>query len=75
VCFNPEEKERDRQTREQAVVRLKEKREKKQLIGNSAYRRYLKLDGTLVSIDERACGKRPGAMASKIGRASCRERV
>ena len=57
VCFNPEEKERDRQTREQAVARLKERLEAgkvKQLIGNSAYRRFLKLDGTRVSIDEQA---------------------
>jgi len=55
VCFNPEEKERDRQTRKQAVARLREKLEAgelKQLIGNSAYRRYLKLDGAKASIDK-----------------------
>lgn len=55
VCFNPEEKEHDRRTREQAVARLKEKLaagEVKQLIGNSAYRRYLKINGSQVGIDE-----------------------
>ncbi len=55
VCFNPEEKERDRRTRKQAVARLKEKLEAgevKQLIGNSAYRRYLKINGSQVAIDE-----------------------
>jgi len=55
VCSNPEEKERDRQTREQVVARLKEKLgsgEVKQLIGNSAYRRYLKLEGTKASVAE-----------------------
>ncbi|HHV78362.1 MAG TPA: IS1634 family transposase [Firmicutes bacterium] len=57
VCFNPEEKERDRQTREEAVGRLRDKLEAgqlRQLIGNSAYRRYLKLDGANVSIDTEA---------------------
>jgi len=57
VCFNPEEKERDRVTREQAVARLEERLaagEVKRLIGNSAYRRYLRLDGAGVSIDKQA---------------------
>lgn len=55
VCFNPEEKERDRQTRKQAVTKLQERLaagEVKQLIGNTAYRRYLRLDGTEASIDK-----------------------
>ena len=55
VCINPEEREHDRRVREEAVARLKEKLdagEVKQLIGNSAYRRYLKIDGG-VCIDER----------------------
>jgi transposase len=54
VCFNPEERERDRQVREEAVARLKEKLKAgqvRQLIGNSAYRRYLRLDGAKVTID------------------------
>jgi len=48
VCFNPQEKEHDRKMREQAVAKLRQKLEAgrlKELIGNSAYRRYLKLDG------------------------------
>jgi len=56
VCLNPEEREHDRRVREEAVARLREKLdagEVKQLIGNSAYRRYLKIDGSGVSIDER----------------------
>lgn len=56
LCFNPEEKERDCRTREQAVATLQQKLEAgdvKQLIGNSAYRRYLKIDGGSVSLDER----------------------
>jgi transposase len=39
ICLNPEEQERDRQVREEAVAKLKEKLargEVKQLIGNSA---------------------------------------
>lgn len=43
ICLNPEEGERNRQVRKEAVAKLKEKLargEVKQLIGNSAYRRY-----------------------------------
>jgi hypothetical protein len=39
ICLNPEEQERDRQVRKEAVAKLKEKLargEVKQLIGNSA---------------------------------------
>lgn len=57
ICLNPEEQERDRLVREEAVARLKEKLEKgeaKQLIGNSAYRRYLKLAKDQISLDEEA---------------------
>ncbi len=56
VCLNPEERERDRLVREAAVARLREKLaagEVKQLIGNRAYRRYLRIDGAGVSVDGR----------------------
>lgn len=55
VCFNPEEKEHGRQIREQAVARLREKlqaEEVKQLIGNSAYRRCLKINESQVATDK-----------------------
>jgi len=57
ICLNPEEQERDRLVREEAVAKLKEKLEKgeaKQLIANSAYRRYLKLAKDQISLDEEA---------------------
>jgi hypothetical protein len=57
VCLNPEEVDRDARVREEALTKLEEKLRSgrtKQLIGNSAFRRYLKLDGAHVSIDPRA---------------------
>lgn len=57
ICLNPEGKERDRLVREEAVARLREKLEKgeaKQLLANSAYRRYLKLGKDQISLDEEA---------------------
>lgn len=57
ICLNPEEEEHDRLVREEAVAKLQEKLSRgkvKQLIGNSAYRRYLKLNGSQVAIDEHA---------------------
>jgi IS4 transposase len=57
VCLNPEEREHDRRIREEALAKLREKLaagEAKQLIGNSAYRRYLKLDGAGLAINEAA---------------------
>ncbi len=54
VCLNPEEAGRDAKVRAEALAKLKEKLgsgRAKQLIGNSAFRRYLKLDGAGVSID------------------------
>lgn len=55
VCLNPEEASRDRHTREEMVVKLKERLRKdglKSLVGNSGYRRYLKVAGTDAAIDE-----------------------
>lgn len=57
VCLNPMERGRDGKVREEAVASLREKLAKgqtKQLIGNSAYRRYLRVSGSSVTIDERA---------------------
>ncbi|MGI9951970.1 IS1634 family transposase [Moorellaceae bacterium AZ2] len=57
VCLNVKEREHDRKVREEAVARLKEKLSQgqfKQLIGNSAYRRYIKVDGSRTSLDEEA---------------------
>ncbi|MBE3582311.1 MAG: IS1634 family transposase [Thermoanaerobacteraceae bacterium] len=57
VCFNPEEAEYDRQARESMVQKLKEKLQKdglKSLVGNSGYRRFLKVSGTEAVIDEKA---------------------
>jgi transposase len=54
VCLNPEEAERDVKVREEALAKLQEKLRSgraKQLIGNSAFRRYLRLTGAGVSID------------------------
>lgn len=54
VCLNPEEAKRDAKVREEALAKLKEKLGSggaKQLIGNSAFRRYLKLSGASLSID------------------------
>lgn len=55
VCLNPEEVKRDRQAREEMVVKLKEHLRKdglKSLVGNSGYRRFLKVTGTEASVDE-----------------------
>lgn len=57
VCLNVKEREHDHKVREEAVARLKEKLSQgqfKQLIGNSAYRRYIKVDGSRASLDEEA---------------------
>jgi len=57
VCLNPEQAGHDAKVRKEAVAKLQEKLRSgrtKELIGNSAFRRYLKLDGTRVSINERA---------------------
>lgn len=57
VCLNPEQAEHDAKVRKEAVARLREKLRSgrtKELIANSAFRRYLKLDGARVSVDERA---------------------
>lgn len=57
VCLNPEEAERDRQAREEVVAKLKERLEKeglKSLVGNSGYRRFIKVTGTEARIDEDA---------------------
>jgi len=54
VCLNPEEVDRDATVREEALAKLQEKLRSgkvKQLIGNSAFRRYLRLSGAGVSID------------------------
>src|SRR5450759_200052 len=53
VCLNPEEQKKDRLAREAIVSQLKTKlkRGAGQLIGNSGYRRYLKVDSGSVSID------------------------
>lgn len=56
VCLNPDEVEHDAKVREEAVASLREKLRSgkaKQLIGNSAYRRYLKLDGAELRINDK----------------------
>src|SRR5450759_1609059 len=54
VCLNPEEQKKDRLAREAIVSQLKDKlkRGAGQLVGNSGYRRFLKVDSGSVSIDE-----------------------
>ncbi|MRR38964.1 IS1634 family transposase, partial [bacterium] len=57
VCLNPEEAEYDRQARESMVQKLKRKLQKdglKSLVGNSGYRRFLKVSGTEAAVDEKA---------------------
>jgi hypothetical protein len=54
VCLNPEEAQRDAKVREEALAKLRENLRSgrvRQLIGNSAFRRYLRLDATGLSID------------------------
>ena len=60
VCLNPEEAEYDRQARESTVRKLKEKLQRdglKALVGNSGYRRFLKVTGTEAVIDEKVVAK------------------
>jgi len=55
VCHNPGQERRDRQTREQIVAKLREKLAAGTvtgLVGNSGYRRYLRLSDTKGTIDE-----------------------
>jgi transposase len=57
VCLNPEQADHNAEVRKEAVARLREKLRSgrtKEFIANSAFRRYLRLDGTRVSVDERA---------------------
>ena len=53
VCFNPEQAEKDKRTREAILSKLKEKLQKgpKQLVGNRGYARFLKLDKDALVID------------------------
>jgi len=55
VCLNPEEAKRDRDAREEMVAKLRERLRKdglKSLVGNSGYRRFLKVAGTEATVDE-----------------------
>lgn len=55
VCLNSEEAELDRQVREEMVAKLRQRLQKdglKSLVGNSGYRRFLKVAGTKAGIDE-----------------------
>ena len=55
VCLNPEQRERDRMVREQVLSSLKRKIEAGdagRLIGNSGYRRYLRVKSSSMHIDE-----------------------
>ena len=55
MCLNPEQQERDAIVREQMLSSLKQKIEHgnaSALIGNSGYRRYLKVDSKNLHIDE-----------------------
>jgi hypothetical protein len=57
VCFNPVEAEHDRAAREAMVAALRERLSSgspKSLIGNHGYRRYVKMEGAKLSIDEDA---------------------
>lgn len=53
VCVNPEEKKKDAQSREAILVALEEKLKAgaASLVGNTGYRRYLKIKKDSVSID------------------------
>jgi hypothetical protein len=63
ICLNPEERERDRAVRQTVLETLEEKlKTPRALIGNSAYRRYLRLeagaiDWRAVRLDEKLDGK------------------
>ena len=55
VCYNPQEAERDREVREETVVRLRETLKDaglKGLVGHRGYRRYLRVEGAGGTIDE-----------------------
>ncbi|HAA89971.1 MAG TPA: IS1634 family transposase [Peptococcaceae bacterium] len=57
ICYNPEEAERERLAREEMVQKLEQKLKMngfKSLIGNKGYRRYLKVSGSVVTIDRDA---------------------
>lgn len=57
VCFNPVEAEHDRAAREAMVAALRERLSSgssKSLIGNHGYRRYVKMEGAKLSINEDA---------------------
>jgi len=54
VCLNEDEAKRDREVREAIVKKLEESLEKKGLkglVGNTAYRKFLKVEGAKASID------------------------
>jgi len=59
VCHNPEQAEHDRKAREEMLGALREKLRKgpKGLVGNRGYRRYLKVQGQAVTLDEEAIGR------------------
>jgi len=55
VCLNEEEAERDRKAREEMVERMREKLSRgglKALVGNRGLRKYLRISGEKVEIDE-----------------------
>ena len=54
VCLNPEEEKKDRAARQAILSQLKRKLKggAGQLVGNSGYRRYVKIESGSVSIDE-----------------------
>lgn len=56
VCYNPEQAQHDRRAREEMLGALREKLRKgpKGLVGNRGYRRYLKVQGQAVTLDEEA---------------------
>jgi transposase len=55
VCLNEEEAKRDKAIREKVVTELREKLScgTKELIGNSAYRKYVTVENDAVSLDEK----------------------
>jgi transposase len=57
VCFNPEEAEDDRQSRERMLAKLDKKLKSggiKPLVGNTGYRHFLFVSGGKIAIDEEA---------------------
>ena len=81
VCLNPEEAARDAKVREETLAKLREKLQSggaKQLIGNSAFRRYLKLDAAGLSIDAdaaRAEARYDGKYVLRTNSSLCPEEV